>query len=45
MFEEYTPEARRMIFFANSFGRQSGSAKIDSVHVLFGLEREDTALF
>ena len=44
MFEEYTPEARRAVFFAHGTAVQLGSKTIDGMHLLLGLAREDIAL-
>jgi hypothetical protein len=44
MFERYTEGARRTIFFARYEAAQTGSAYIDTEHILLGLLREDKAL-
>jgi ATP-dependent Clp protease ATP-binding subunit ClpA len=44
MFEEYTPEARRVMFFANAFARQPDSTGINAEHLLLALERENLEL-
>ncbi len=44
MFEEYTPEARRVMFFANAFACQPNSTGINTEHLLLALERENLAL-
>jgi len=41
MFERYTERARRVIFFARYEASKSGSASIESGHLLLGLLRED----
>lgn len=41
MFERYTQEARRVIFWARSEAIESGSAVIETGHLLVGLLRED----
>jgi ATP-dependent Clp protease ATP-binding subunit ClpA len=44
MFERYTQEARRSIFFARYEASQFGSAEIDTEHLLLGLFRENHRL-
>jgi len=44
MFERYTEQARRVIFFALYEARQFGSPYIEAEHLLLGLLREDKAL-
>jgi ATP-dependent Clp protease ATP-binding subunit ClpC len=44
MFERYTVEARRVIFFARYEASQFGSPYIETEHLLLGLLREDKAL-
>lgn len=44
MFEEYTPEARRSVFFAHGAALQLGSETIEGVHLLLGLVRENIEL-
>lgn len=44
MFERYTREARRTIFFARYEASQYGSASINTEHILLGLLREDRPL-
>jgi hypothetical protein len=44
MFERYTEQARRVIFFARYEASQYGSPYIETEHLLLGLLREDTAL-
>ncbi len=44
MFERYTENARRVIFFARYEASQYGSRYIESEHILLGLLREDRAL-
>jgi len=44
MFERYTEEARRVIFFARYEASQFGSPYIETEHLLLGLLREDKAL-
>jgi ATP-dependent Clp protease ATP-binding subunit ClpA len=44
MFDEYTPEARRSVFFARATARQLGSDTVEGVHLLLGIAREDIAL-
>jgi ATP-dependent Clp protease ATP-binding subunit ClpC len=43
MFERYTEQARRVIFFALDEARQFGSPYIETEHLLLGLLREDKA--
>jgi ATP-dependent Clp protease ATP-binding subunit ClpA len=43
MFELYTEEARRVIFFARAEASQFGSPYIETEHLLLGLLREDKA--
>jgi len=40
MFERYTEEARRALFFARYAASQRGSMSIESEHLLLGLIRE-----
>ena len=40
MFERYTDDARRAMFFARHAATLSGSIRIESEHLLFGLVRE-----
>ena len=44
MFERYTENARRTIFFARYEASQFGSSYIETEHLLLGLLREDKAL-
>ena len=44
MFERYTEEARRVIFFARNEASQYGSPYIETEHMLIGILREDKAL-
>jgi hypothetical protein len=44
MFERYTQNARRLIFFARFEASQHGSFFIDTEHILLGLLREDGAM-
>ncbi|MBL8196192.1 MAG: ATP-dependent Clp protease ATP-binding subunit ClpC, partial [Blastocatellia bacterium] len=44
MFEKYTEEARRVIFFARYEASQFGASEIKSEHLLMGLIREDKEL-
>jgi hypothetical protein len=44
MFERFTEEARRVIFFARYDASQYGSHSIDTEHLLLGLLREDNAV-
>ena len=44
MFERYTEQARRVIFFARYEASQFGSPYIETEHLLLGLLREDKAL-
>jgi ATP-dependent Clp protease ATP-binding subunit ClpC len=44
MFERYTEEARRVIFFARYEASQFGSPYIETEHLLLGLLRADKAL-
>src|SRR3984957_7789359 len=44
MFERYTQNARRLIFFARYEASQHGSFYIDTEHILLGLLREDKAM-
>lgn len=44
MFERYTENARRAIFFARYEASQYGSPTIETEHLLLGLGREDRAL-
>jgi ATP-dependent Clp protease ATP-binding subunit ClpC len=44
MFERYTEQARRVIFFSRYEASQLGSSEIENEHLLLGLIREDKAL-
>lgn len=44
MFERYTDNARRVIFFARYEVSESGSSSIEPEHLLLGLFREDRGL-
>lgn len=44
MFERYTENARRVIFFARYEASQLGSPYIETEHLLLALLREDTAI-
>jgi hypothetical protein len=44
MFERYTENARRLIFFARYEASQHGSFYINTEHILLGLLREDKAM-
>ncbi len=44
MFERYTEQARRVIFFSRYEASQLGSPQIETEHLLLGLIREDKAL-
>src|SRR5208337_918644 len=44
MFDEYTPEARRSVYFAHVAARQLGAAAIDGAHLLLGIARENIEL-
>jgi enamine deaminase RidA (YjgF/YER057c/UK114 family) len=44
MFERYTEDARRALFFARYEASQSGSVSIDAEHLLMGLIREPTGV-
>jgi ATP-dependent Clp protease ATP-binding subunit ClpC len=44
MFERYTEQARRAIFFARYEASQCGSSSIETEHLLLGLVREDKRL-
>src|SRR5258706_8970898 len=44
MFERYSEEARRVIFFAHYEASQSGSPLIQVPHILLGLLRQDELL-
>src|SRR5512146_988145 len=44
MFERYTEQARRVIFFSRSEASQFGSPYIETAHLLLRLLREDKAL-
>ena len=44
MFERYTENARRVIFFSRYEASQTGSPYIETQHILLGLLREDKAL-
>ncbi len=41
MFERYTEQARRVIFFGRYEASQFGSTTIETEHLLLGLLRED----
>ena len=41
MFERFTEHARRAIYFASEEAQSLGSARIDTVHLLLGVLRED----
>ena len=41
IFDQYTPEARRSVFFAHATARQLGGDTVESVHLLLGIARED----
>jgi ATP-dependent Clp protease ATP-binding subunit ClpC len=45
MFERYTEEARRVVFFARYEASQFGDHQISDAHVLLGLTREGKSLF
>lgn len=45
MFERYTPEARRVVFFSRYEASELGSASIEADHLLLGLVREARDLF
>lgn len=44
MFDEYTPEARRSVFFARSTARRLSSEAVEGVHLLLGIARENIEL-
>jgi hypothetical protein len=44
MFERYTEQARRTIFFARYEGQQFGGSFIEPVHLILGMLREDSLL-
>jgi ATP-dependent Clp protease ATP-binding subunit ClpC len=44
MFERYTENARRVIFFGRYEASQFGSPHIESEHLLLGILREDKSL-
>jgi|SRR5262245_40316322 len=44
MFERYTENARRVIFFARYEASQFGASQIEAEHILFGLIRQDKKL-
>jgi len=44
VFERYTESARRSIFFALLAARELGSPRIDTVHLLLGILREDQSI-
>src|SRR5438094_9542916 len=44
VFDEYTPEARRSVFFARSTARQLGLDVVEGVHLLLGIARENIEL-
>jgi ATP-dependent Clp protease ATP-binding subunit ClpC len=44
MFERYTETARRAIFYSRFMANQTGSAEIDTEHLLLGLLRADMGL-
>ncbi|HKE05513.1 MAG TPA: Clp protease N-terminal domain-containing protein, partial [Blastocatellia bacterium] len=44
MFERYTENARRVIFFARFEASQFGASQIEAEHILLGLIREDKNL-
>jgi ATP-dependent Clp protease ATP-binding subunit ClpC len=44
MFEKYTDQARKAIFFARYEASQFGSERIETEHLLLGILREDRAL-
>jgi ATP-dependent Clp protease ATP-binding subunit ClpA len=41
VFDEYSPEARRSVYFAHATARQLSSEAVESVHLLLGIARED----
>jgi ATP-dependent Clp protease ATP-binding subunit ClpA len=45
MFERYTEDARRAIFFARYEASQSGAREIGSIHLLLGIIRESRRVF
>jgi ATP-dependent Clp protease ATP-binding subunit ClpC len=44
MFERFTEQARRVLFFAREEASQLGSIRIDTEHLLLGLIREGKGL-
>jgi ATP-dependent Clp protease ATP-binding subunit ClpC len=44
MFERYTEQARRVLFFARYEASQLGSISIETEHLLLGLLREESSL-
>jgi ATP-dependent Clp protease ATP-binding subunit ClpA len=44
VFDQYTPEARRSVFYARARARQLGSPAVETVHLLLGIARENVAL-
>jgi ATP-dependent Clp protease ATP-binding subunit ClpA len=44
VFDEYTPEARRSVFFAHATARQLSSEAVEGVHLLLGIARENIEL-
>jgi ATP-dependent Clp protease ATP-binding subunit ClpC len=44
VFERFTQQARRAIYFANRAARRFGSRTIDTDHLLLGLIREDESI-
>jgi ATP-dependent Clp protease ATP-binding subunit ClpC len=44
MFERYTEQARRTIFFARYEAQQFGGSFIEPVHLILGMLREDSLL-
>jgi ATP-dependent Clp protease ATP-binding subunit ClpC len=44
MFERYTEQARKAVFFARYEASQCGSTQIETEHLLLGILREDTQL-
>ncbi len=44
MFERYTEQARRVIFFARHEASEFGSSEIEPAHILLALMREDASL-
>ena len=41
MFNDYSPEAKRAVFFAQARAHQLGSEAVEGLHLLLGLARED----